>query len=659
MKRILLATTVATLCFTSFAQAQSSAPRILNYQAAIRSSSGAAVDGHRSVTVRLYRDDAGRDLAWSDTFDAAVQNGVLDLPLGSHIALPADLANPMWLGISIDGSDELRPLAQLGAAPSALTVADRSITASKMATDYVSSISINGQKLSGLGTNVNFVTGEGLDMTFDAQTNSVVLSNSQSSGNLGKGASIQGPDTTHDVKVGEHGHKTGILNFANAVNDNITFVKASASNADRHYLIPDVGGDASFVMSSGNQIIGGVKTFSSGIVLGSTFSMSGNPIQNLANPSSEQDASTKIYVDNAINTVTSALNTEIYNRTTAVAAEAAARTNADNALNANLAAEIAARIAGDNALTANLNTVVNNLVAEISNRSDAIEAEANMRQSAVAAEASARTAATNALQASLSSETVSRVAVDESLQSQIYGKADNTGLVHISGAETISGQKTFSSQIIGNISGNAGTVTDGVYATGDQIIAGTKTFLNTIQGSISSIGGKLASQVATSVDLTGTATPNNIANTIVMRNGSGGFNIGTITGSITGGTVSGSTVTATTASGGLTIGTGMNATSLTSAATLSAKTVTLPNFSGQMAVILKASGALDGSTGTVDITVNGATSTDYVIVTRRTFASGGSHHNGVIAAIAGANKVTVSSDDATDDSSFQVMVIKQ
>ena len=57
-----------------------------------------------------------------------------------------------------------------------------------------------------------------------------------------------------------------------------------------------------------------------------------------------------------------------------------------------------------------------------------------------------------------------------------------TGDVSMTGDQTIGGVKTFSSQIVasggvqGNVTGNAGTVTNGVYTTGDQTIAGVKTF---------------------------------------------------------------------------------------------------------------------------------------------------------------------------------------
>jgi microcystin-dependent protein len=51
-----------------------------------------------------------------------------------------------------------------------------------------------------------------------------------------------------------------------------------------------------------------------------------------------------------------------------------------------------------------------------------------------------------------------------------------TGTVNLTGDQTIAGTKTFSSTITGSVSGNAGTVTNGVYASGDQTIGGVKTF---------------------------------------------------------------------------------------------------------------------------------------------------------------------------------------
>jgi hypothetical protein len=51
-----------------------------------------------------------------------------------------------------------------------------------------------------------------------------------------------------------------------------------------------------------------------------------------------------------------------------------------------------------------------------------------------------------------------------------------TNGVYTTGNQTISGTKTFSSLIQGGVSGNSGTVTNGVYTVGNQTITGVKTF---------------------------------------------------------------------------------------------------------------------------------------------------------------------------------------
>lgn len=78
-------------------------------------------------------------------------------------------------------------------------------------------------------------------------------------------------------------------------------------------------------------------------------------------------------------------------------------------------------------------------------------------------------------------------AVDPSSDTTNYRQISGTGDVGTSGDQTISGIKTFSSPIVGNLNGNASTatnaatVTNGVYTTGDQTIGGTKTFTNGIR----------------------------------------------------------------------------------------------------------------------------------------------------------------------------------
>ena len=55
-----------------------------------------------------------------------------------------------------------------------------------------------------------------------------------------------------------------------------------------------------------------------------------------------------------------------------------------------------------------------------------------------------------------------------------------TNGVYTTGAQTIAGVKTFSSTISGSIDGNAATVTNGVYTTGVQTVGGAKTFSSAV-----------------------------------------------------------------------------------------------------------------------------------------------------------------------------------
>jgi hypothetical protein len=69
--------------------------------------------------------------------------------------------------------------------------------------------------------------------------------------------------------------------------------------------------------------------------------------------------------------------------------------------------------------------------------------------------------------------------------------ADNT-LVHLAGTETITGAKTFSSTITGSVSGNAGTVTDGVYTTGSYA---NPAWITSLAGS--KVSGNISGSAAT------------------------------------------------------------------------------------------------------------------------------------------------------------------
>ena len=114
---------------------------------------------------------------------------------------------------------------------------------------------------------------------------------------------------------------------------------------------------------------------------------------------------------------------------------------------------------------------------------------------------------------------------------------NNTG----SGTPSIAGVADFP-VLNQDTTGNAGTVTNGVYTTGDQTITGAKTFSSTIQGSVSGTAGNVTGVVAVANGGTGTSTGSitgtgNLAlaaggtngSVLLSPTGTGGVGIGTTT----------------------------------------------------------------------------------------------------------------------------------
>jgi hypothetical protein len=73
-----------------------------------------------------------------------------------------------------------------------------------------------------------------------------------------------------------------------------------------------------------------------------------------------------------------------------------------------------------------------------------------------------------------------------------------TNGVYTTGDQIINGTKMFTTTISGSVNGNAATVTNGVYTSGNQTIGGTKTFSSTISGSITGNAGTVTNGVYTS-----------------------------------------------------------------------------------------------------------------------------------------------------------------
>jgi hypothetical protein len=133
-----------------------------------------------------------------------------------------------------------------------------------------------------------------------------------------------------------------------------------------------------------------------------------------------------------------------------------------------------------------------------------------------------------------------------------------------------------------SITGNAGTVTNGVYTSGDQTISGTKTFNSTITGSVSGSAATVTSSSQSSI-----TTLSNL----------------TTVGTITSGTWSGSFGAVS----------GANLTSL-NASNLGSGTVPSARLTGIYAINISGSAATANNGGVTSVTVNGSARTGAVTI---------------------------------------------
>ena len=144
--------------------------------------------------------------------------------------------------------------------------------------------------------------------------------------------------------------------------------------------------------------------------------------------------------------------------------------------------------------------------------------------------------------------------------------ANSTIFADLTTTQTIDGSKIFVQDIVGDVTGNAGSVTDGVYQNGDQEIRGTKTFSSTIVGNISG-NAATATTATTSINTTNATNADNSTNcsrTISASNGlTGGGELNANR------TISGVNAT-TSAKGVVQLSTSTSSTSTTQAATPSA-----------------------------------------------------------------------------------------
>jgi hypothetical protein len=115
-------------------------PNTISYQGMLSGAPGA----QHQLTIALYTDSNALNPAiWQDTYNVTLSGGVFSVLLGAgNVPLPPTqtMNQQLWLGVAVDGENELRPLSPLTSVPYALNVANGSITAEKLSPSLMNGV---------------------------------------------------------------------------------------------------------------------------------------------------------------------------------------------------------------------------------------------------------------------------------------------------------------------------------------------------------------------------------------------------------------------------------------------------------------------------------------------------------------------------------------
>lgn len=211
MKRILLLCAAITMLLISAASAK--IPQTLNYQGILTDVNGnAASDGEYTMIFKLYEFPSSGDPVFAEVQTVAVANGVFNAILGSRDSLSIEFNRALFLGITVDGGDELMPRIELTGSAysfSAMNVVDGAISAAKIKDGAVTAGKIaDGQivkSINGLKDNVTIEAGD--NVSINQIDNKLRISSTGSNGGGGgitgvlAGDGLAGGGTTGEVRL--------------------------------------------------------------------------------------------------------------------------------------------------------------------------------------------------------------------------------------------------------------------------------------------------------------------------------------------------------------------------------------------------------------------------------------------------------------------------
>ena len=275
-------------------------------------------DGDHLFTARLYSDASGKNLIWKGDYRRAVRGGVFSLQLGSDgQALPdaSAINSNLYLSIEVDGSGEMKPYTQMTASAYALNVANGAITKEKMGTDYVSSIRVDGKKVTQRGGALNINSGAGISLSFDEERNALVVSNDLTNGlanlnirpeaatTVANGGTGLTTITNHGIMIGQGANNikattlnNGQILIGSTNNDPVAATISGTSNQ-----VNVTNGNGTITLSTPQSIGTSSSPRFNNLTLNNNLSISGNATSLLTNSNDNDDVlTTKSYVDNEV-----------------------------------------------------------------------------------------------------------------------------------------------------------------------------------------------------------------------------------------------------------------------------------------------------------------------------------------------------------------------
>ncbi len=284
-----------------------SAPRTLSYQGVISTIGGTKAIGAHLLTVTLYGDANGTTKLWQNTMNTAVDsNGVFNCMLGAELnplPAPAVMDRPIWLGVAVDNGPELRPLSEVTASAYALNVVDNAITTAKLADNsvtsakiadssitsakvnmpYVGGLQVNGEKVTGNGSEINIQSRGDFPVLFDSASATIWLGNpvgsfigsqsGASSNTNSDNGNYTGSDPSSTNAVVGGLYNEAWTHILGATEENgLDFVGGGRSNKSWGHSDGIVGGDTNIITGDTSFIGGGennhIKSSYSGIGAG-------------------------------------------------------------------------------------------------------------------------------------------------------------------------------------------------------------------------------------------------------------------------------------------------------------------------------------------------------------------------------------------------------